>query len=177
MMTRLERAAMIAYCAATAIGAMLTIAPPACAAERDAEAPYDVVVYGATSGGVMAAIQSARMGKLVVLIEPGRHVGGMTSGGLGATDIGNKRAIGGLSRTFYERIGAYYRQESAWVYEKRADLIHTDERAQWVFEPRVAELEYRTMLDEAQVEVLLGERLDRQGGLETAGANSRGADG
>src|SRR4051812_6539538 len=81
-----------------------------------AEPIYDVVVYGGTSGGVVAAIQVARMGKSVVLIEPGKHIGGLTSGGLGATDIGNKAAIGGLSREFYRKIGAFYRQPAAWKY-------------------------------------------------------------
>ena len=65
------------------------------------ESHFDVVVYGGTSAGVAAAVQTARMGKTVVLIEPGRHVGGLTSGGLGRTDIGNKRAIGGIAREFY----------------------------------------------------------------------------
>ena len=55
-----------------------------------AEQEYDLVVYGGTSGGISAAVQAARMGRSVVLIEPGKHLGGMTTGGLGATDIGNK---------------------------------------------------------------------------------------
>ncbi|HWC90564.1 MAG TPA: FAD-dependent oxidoreductase, partial [Pirellulales bacterium] len=58
---------------------------------------YDVVIYGGTSSGIVAALQAARMGKRVVLIEPGEHLGGLTSGGLGATDIGNKQAIGGIA--------------------------------------------------------------------------------
>jgi len=53
-----------------------------------AEEPYDAVVYGGTSSGVVAAVQVARLGKTVALIEPGRRLGGLTSGGLGATDIG-----------------------------------------------------------------------------------------
>src|SRR4051812_29069795 len=61
----------------------------------------DVVVYGATAGGVVAAVAAAREGKSVLLLEPGRHVGGMVSGGLGATDTGNRAAIGGYSREFF----------------------------------------------------------------------------
>ncbi|MEC8508389.1 MAG: FAD-dependent oxidoreductase, partial [Planctomycetota bacterium] len=57
---------------------------------------FDVVIYGGTSGGITAAIQAATMGRTVALVEPGLHLGGLTSGGLGATDIGNKQAIGGL---------------------------------------------------------------------------------
>ena len=65
---------------------------------------YEVVVYGGTSAGVAASLQATRMGKSVILIEPGRHLGGLTSGGLGATDIGNKKAIGGIARDFYRRL-------------------------------------------------------------------------
>jgi flavin-dependent dehydrogenase len=57
---------------------------------------FDIVVYGGTSGGVAAAIRVSRMGRSVVLIEPTKFVGGLTTGGLGVTDIGNKRAIGGI---------------------------------------------------------------------------------
>ena len=61
---------------------------------------YDIVIYGGTSAGVTAAIQAKAMGRSVVLIEPTNRLGGLTSGGLGQTDIGNKAAIGGLSRDF-----------------------------------------------------------------------------
>ena len=74
----------------------------------------DVVIYGGTSAGVMAAVQVQRMGHTAVLIEPSSHLGGLTSGGLGATDIGNKRAIGGLSREFYRRVHQHYAQPTAW---------------------------------------------------------------
>src|SRR5215467_9150241 len=78
---------------------------------------YDLVVYCGTSGGIAAAIQARRMGKTSVLIEPGKHLGGLTSGGLGATDIGNKAAIGGISREFYQRIKKHYADDAAWKYE------------------------------------------------------------
>jgi NADPH-dependent 2,4-dienoyl-CoA reductase/sulfur reductase-like enzyme len=52
----------------------------------------DVCIYGGTSGGVSAAVQAARMGKRVTLVEPGRYLGGMTSGGLSAVDIGDPPA-------------------------------------------------------------------------------------
>ncbi len=114
------------------------------------EPVYDVVVYGGTSGGVTAAIQAARMGKSVVLIEPSGHIGGLTSGGLGATDIGNKGAIGGLSREFYRKIGAYYLQASAWKFGSRDAYVEKrkalSENEQWTFEPHVAEQVYREWL-------------------------------
>src|SRR5262249_47535291 len=62
--------------------------------EQDAD-KTDVVVYGATASGVIAAVAAAREGKSVIVLEPGKHVGGMVSGGLGATDTGNRAAIGG----------------------------------------------------------------------------------
>ena len=137
---------------------------------------YDVVVYGATSGGVTAAIQAKRMGRTVVLIEPGRHVGGLTSGGLGATDIGNKAAIGGLARDFYRRILAHYADPQAWNRETAAEYhrrrgrhYDPDADAMWTFEPRVAETIFRQMLDEAGVPLVFGERLDLASGVVKQG--------
>ena len=132
----------------------------ACAAEpplKKVDPVYDVVVYGGTSGGVTAAIQAARMGKSVVLIEPSGHIGGLTSGGLGATDIGNKGAIGGLSREFYRKIGAYYLQASAWKFGSRDAYVEKrktlSENEQWTFEPHVAEQVYREWLAEFKVPI------------------------
>ncbi len=74
----------------------------------------EVCVYGGTSGGVVAAVQAARMGKSVVLVEPGRHLGGMTSGGLSAVDIGEPRSVGGLAREYFTRLVARYGKELNW---------------------------------------------------------------
>lgn len=152
---------------------ILTTNPPA-AAEAESDKVYDVVVYGGTSGGIVAAIQTAQMGKTVVLIEPGRHLGGLTSGGLGATDIGNKAAIGGLSRSFYRRVGDYYARDEAWVWQTRESYRSRrqsrDERTMWTFEPHAAEEIYRAMLREAEVPVVLEERLDLQSGVHKGGA-------
>ncbi len=123
---------------------------------RSAATPYDVVVYGGTSGGVVAAAKVARMGKSVVLIEPGRHLGGLSSGGLGATDIGNKQAIGGRSREFYRRLGKAYGKDEAWK-----------------FEPHVAEQVFNEMIREAEVPVVFGERLDLAGGVRKQGTRIR----
>src|SRR5436190_16890806 len=84
-------------------------------------ATYDIVVYGGTSGGVTAAIQAARMGKSVVIIEPTKFLGGLTTGGLGATDIGNKQAIGGMSREFYHRIWQHYQKPETWKQQTSAE--------------------------------------------------------
>src|SRR5580765_3813629 len=77
----------------------------------------DVCVYGGASGGVIAAIQTARLGKSVSLAVFGTHLGGLTSGGLGATDVGNVASIGGASREFYRRVGQRYGQTERFNFE------------------------------------------------------------
>jgi hypothetical protein len=133
---------------------------------------YDVVVYGGTSAGVAAAVQASRMGATVVLIEPGKHLGGLTSGGLGATDIGNKAAIGGISREFYGRIYAHYARQSAWKQETRDEYFERlrrrtpEDDTMWTFEPHAAEAVFRAMLEEQRVPVVVGERLDLHEGVQ-----------
>ena len=127
----------------------------------------DIIVYGGTSGGITAAIQAKRLGHTVILIEPTRHLGGLTTGGLGATDIGNKGAIGGMSREFYQRIKKYYQQDSAWIHSPKPK--DNGEDTQWTFEPGVATKIYHTMISEAGVSVVLGERLDLKAGVKKDG--------
>ncbi|GAC1384176.1 MAG: FAD-dependent oxidoreductase [Ginsengibacter sp.] len=105
---------------------------------------FDVVVYGGTSAGVMAAYTAKKMGKSVLLIEPGRHLGGLSSGGLGFTDIGNKYAIAGLALDFYRRIGKHYGKFE-----------------QWIFEPHVAENLFKEYIQRAKAEVLFSYRLKK----------------
>jgi hypothetical protein len=102
----------------------------------------DLLVYGGTSAGVIAAYTAKMAGRSVLLVEPGRHIGGLSSGGLGYTDIGNKYAVTGLGLDFYRRLGRYYGQFEAWV-----------------FEPRAAEQVFESYLDEAGVEILYSRRL------------------
>lgn len=110
-------------------------------------ATFDVVVYGGTSAGVMAAVQTKQMGKTVVVVGPDRHLGGLSSGGLGQTDIGNKQAIGGLSREFYRRMGKHYGKTETWK-----------------FEPHVAENLFEEFVAEHNIEVHRDEWLDRESG-------------
>ena len=116
----------------------------------------DVVVYGGTAGGVVAAVSAAREGRSVVLVEPGRHVGGMVSGGLGATDFGNRGAIGGISREFFRRVLRHYVD----TYGPGSPQVK-DCSDGFKFEPHVAEAIFREMLREAKVEVVFGSTLDR----------------
>ena len=90
------------------------------------ELKYDICIYGGTSAGVIAAYQAAKMGKTVVIIAPDGHIGGLSSGGLGQTDIGNKQAIGGLSREFYRHLGGIYGVDEAWKFEPKAASLLFD---------------------------------------------------
>ena len=74
---------------------------------------FDVVIYGGTSAAVTAAVQSKKMGKSVVIVCPDKHLGGLSSGGLGWTDTGNKAVIGGLAREFYHRVWKKYQEPDA----------------------------------------------------------------
>ena len=128
-------------------------------------ADTDVCIYGGTASGVAAAIQTARMGKTVVLIEPSKHIGGLTSGGLGWTDSGDKSAVGGIAREFYQRVKKHYDKPESWKHGKREDYKQyrpTDD-AMWTFEPYVAEQMLLKMLKEFGVGVVQGERVQDVG--------------
>lgn len=130
----------------------------------------DIVIYGGTSAGVVAAVQAKRMGSSVILIEPTSRVGGLTTGGLGQTDIGNKAAIGGISREFYQRIRAHYQKESSWKWQASSDYrsggqsrTNDAEATMWTFEPSAALSVLQDLLKEHDINVVYGERIDRSG--------------
>ncbi len=136
----------------------------------------DVCVYGDTAAAVCAAVQASRQGKKCALVAPFYRLGGMTSGGLGQTDIGTASAIGGLAREFYRRVYWYYRDNIAWTSETRATYVSrsgTDpdevNHVQFTFEPKVAERIFEDMLAEAGV-TAINARLLRNG----AGAKKNG---
>jgi hypothetical protein len=147
------------------------------AAHADDADTHEVTIYGATVAGVSAAIEAKNHGHSVIILEPGKHVGGLTSGGLGATDIGNKAAIGGLARDFYRRLGKHYTNDAAWKFGRREDYRINRSGAQevefWTFEPHIAEQILREMLTEAEIRVIHNVRLDRKNGVEKAGARIR----
>lgn len=150
--------------------------PPASAAAEAAVVTTEICVYGGTAAGVIAAVQAVRMGRQVVLVNPDVRLGGMTSGGLGQTDVSKKRSIvAGLARLFYEDIAAWYRQDSAWTQQRRGDYVPTiavepNETAWWNFEPHVAEMIFERYVREKGVTLLRRERLDLSHGVEKAGA-------
>jgi hypothetical protein len=133
---------------------------------------YDIVIYGGTSAGLAAAIQSSRMGKTVAVIVPGDRVGGLTTGGLGQTDIGNKQAIGGISREFYQNIKKYYSNPDHWKWQKQAEYSDggqtrtgEQEDAMWTFEPSAALEVYHDMLEREKMDVRYNLWLDREQGV------------
>lgn len=113
-------------------------------------APYDICVYGGTSSGIIAAYTAAQMGKKVIVIESSKHWGGLTTGGLGYTDIGNKQVVTGLSKQFYRKLGKHY-----------------GSLEQWVFEPSVAKQILMDYLKHPNISILENTRLvsvDKRGG-------------
>src|SRR4051812_49335567 len=84
-------------------------------------ADYDLVIYGGTASGVIAAVRAKKMGKSAIILSPDKHLGGLSSGGLGFTDTGNKATIGGLSRDFYHRVWLHYDKPEAWVQQKKSE--------------------------------------------------------
>jgi hypothetical protein len=111
----------------------------------------DVIIYGATSAGLVAAVQTHRMGRRAIVVEPGHWYGGMTTGGLGNTDAGNGLTIGGIAKEFYQRVQARY------------DGVAPSPRAApgFAFEPHVATAVFDDMLAEAGVTIYFGHRLAR----------------
>ncbi len=135
---------------------------------------YDVVVYGGTSGGVTAAVQAKKMGKSVVIVCPDTRLGGLSSGGLGWTDTGNKAVIGGLAREFYQRVWKHYDTDAAWKWQTRESYgnkgqgtkaIDGDQRTMWIFEPHVAEAAFEGFIRDHKIPVHRDEWLDRKAGV------------
>jgi hypothetical protein len=120
---------------------------------------FDVVVYGGTAAGVVAAVAAAREGLKVALLEPQTHLGGMVSGGLSQTDLGKEEVIGGYALEFYWRAGAYY------------DMQRHRHFTAWNPEPHVAEDIFKKMARDAGVTVLYHNRLREKTGIKKNGAS------
>lgn len=135
----------------------------------------DLIIYGGTSAGVIAAVQAKRMGKSAVIVCPDKHLGGLSSGGLGFTDTGDKSVIGGLAREFYHRIWQHYDRPEAWRWQKKEQYgnkgqgtpaIDGENRTMWIFEPHVAEQVFEDFVREHHLRVDRDEWLDRARGVQ-----------
>lgn len=159
------------------LAALALLCGPASMAASPSE--YDIVVYGGTSAGVIAAAQAVRMGKSAIVLSPDKHLGGLSSGGLGWTDSGRKEVIGGLAREFYHRIWRHYDSPGAWKYQKRSEYgdrgqgapaIDSDLQTMWIFEPHVAERVFEEFVAEYNIPVHRDQWLDRDRGVRMNGA-------
>jgi hypothetical protein len=135
----------------------------------------DILIYGCTSGAITAAIQSKKMGKTVQLVCPETHLGGLTAGGLGWTDSGNKAVIGGLSRDFYHRVWQHYDKPEAWRWQKReqygnkgqgTEALDSTGRTMWIFEPHVAENVFEQWVKEYKIPIVRNAWLNRETGVK-----------
>ena len=152
---------------------LLAIALPLHAAEKS---PH-IVVYGGTSGGIIAAIQAAKSKRSVVLVSPTAYLGGLTTSGLGWTDLGSDSILGGLSREFYTRLYHHYENGDAWDWEERAKFknegqgvpgLNPKTKLASVFEPSAATAVFQSMLKEHGVQVVTA-RLDLKNGVVMEG--------
>ena len=152
---------MIALCAALSV--------------QGATLKTEVCIYGESASGVVAAIQSARLGKKTLLISKNDHVGGLATSGLTATDINRQDQVGGIAAEFYGRIWDYYAQSQVWRNQTREEFFESSKKRtftgkndarqiQWVYESGVAENIMKQMLQEAGVEVLYNAPLDLEKG-------------
>lgn len=135
----------------------------------------DIIIYGGTSAAVTAAVQARKLGKSVIIVSPDKHLGGMTSSGLGFTDTGNKEVIGGLAREFYQRLYSHYQKDEAWTWQAMNEYgnkgqgtpaIDGAQRTMWIFEPHAAEQVFEDFLKESELTVFRDEWLNRESGVQ-----------
>lgn len=138
----------------------------------------DVLIYGCTSGALAAAVQVKRMKKDVLVVCPEKHLGGLTAGGLGWTDSGDKSVIGGISREFYHRVWQHYDKPEAWRWQKQeeygnkgqdTEAMDKANRTMWIFEPHVAEAVFEAWMKETGIPIVRNAWLDRARGVKKQG--------
>jgi len=156
------------------IALSLLVALVCCPLEAEEKA-HDIVIYGGTCAAVVAAVQAKKLGKSVVIVSPDKHLGGLSSGGLGWTDTGNKAVIGGLARDFYHRVWKQYQKSENWKWQKPEEYggkgqgtaaIDGDQKTMWIFEPSIAEAVFEEYVKEFDLEVHRDEWLDREKGVD-----------
>ncbi|WP_146408236.1 FAD-dependent oxidoreductase [Planctomycetes bacterium Poly21] len=153
---------------------VISILGSSVAARRVHAETYDIVIYGGTSAAMTAAVQAKRMNQSVIVVSPDRHLGGLTSGGLGWTDTGNKYVIGGLAKEFYQAVYRHYQDDKSWNFQQREQYgdraqghraTDDEDATMWVFEPHVAEQIFDAMMVENEIPVVRDAWLDRESGV------------
>ncbi|WP_289644626.1 FAD-dependent oxidoreductase [Maribacter aestuarii] len=162
---------MLRFLTVLPLFALLLLLSSGCST-KDRSVSADVIIYGGTSAGITAAIQAARLGKSVIILEPTNRLGGLTTGGLGQTDIGNKQVIGGLAREFYRSIKSHYNDSTNWVWQRSSEYKDggqtqsgKDEDAMWTFEPSAALEVYNEMLKDLDIKIVYNQKLNRETGV------------
>lgn len=149
-----------------------------CNNSRSNEYEADVIIYGGTSAAITSAVQAKKSGKSVIVVSPDKHLGGLSSGGLGFTDTGDKSVIGGLARDFYHRVYQHYQDSTMWRWQRQSEYgnkgqgtpaIDGNERTMWIFEPHVAEQVFEDYVKEYDLEIRRDEWLDREKGVVKKG--------
>jgi hypothetical protein len=154
---------------------MLLIILSGCGTEPGSETyNADVVIYGGTSAAVTTAVQVVKMGRSVIIVSPDKHLGGLSSSGLGFTDTGNKEIIGGLAREFYQLIYQHYQSPESWKWQNQSEYgnkgqgspaMDGEKRTMWIFEPHAAEEAFEKMITDNNIPVYREELLDRETGV------------
>ena len=151
-----------------------------CTNQSETEGPSttttaDVIVYGGTAAAITTAVQLTKMGKSVIVVSPDKHLGGLSSSGLGFTDTGNKSVIGGLAREFYQRVYNYYQQPETWKWQNKEDYgnvgqgtraIDGENKTMWIFEPHIAEMVFEDLVKEYNIKVIRDQWLNRETGVK-----------
>ena len=154
----------------------IALAVSACTTTKKTSTDFkaDVIIYGGTSAAITAAVELVQSGKTVIVVSPDKHLGGLTAGGLGYTDTGNKSVIGGLSREFYHRVYKHYNDSAAWVWQKHSEYgnkgqgtvaMDGENRTMWIFEPHVAEKVFEDFVAENNITIYRDEWLNRENGV------------
>ena len=133
----------------------------------------DIVIYGSSPAAISAAVQAKRMGRSAVIVSPETRIGGLTTGGLGQTDIGNKSAFGGIALEFYKAVATYYADRSHWTRQTPESYFPDGQCAgskcrdsMWTFEPSAALAILEGWERRDGLEIWRGEWLDREHGVE-----------
>ena len=137
---------------------------------------HDIVIYGSSPAAISAAVQAKRMGRSVVVVSPETRIGGLTTGGLGQTDIGNKSAFGGIALEFYRAVAAWYADPAHWTRQNPEDYFPDGQCAgtkesdsMWTFEPSAALAILEGWERRDGLDIRRGERLDRERGVVKEG--------
>ncbi len=157
------------------ISVLLLFISTGCKSKTETSRQADLVIYGGTSAAITAAVQAKKAGKTVIVVSPDKHLGGLSSGGLGFSDTGDKSVIGGLARDFYHRIFMHYQDSSAWRWQQHNEYGNQGQgtpamdgtnRTMWIFEPHVAEKVFEDYVSQYDIDIERDEWLDRENGVQ-----------